>query len=131
MSSPLYAPAAPHSHGILGTPVFPVPPNHTNSTNRQQHTSPFNLWLVIMTAIIFFAILAWYNFSLAVYRYMIGSTPESGISNGNDILSSFGFAFMWTVIVVISYLYAIGAGKLNVNPEEEFGDALQNVPDNG
>ena len=58
------------------TPNSPVHNPNFTSTLHQHQNSSFNLWLVILTAVFFFLILAWYNVFLAFYNYFIGHNPN-------------------------------------------------------
>lgn len=47
-----------------------------SSTIDHHHTIVFNVWVVIVTAVVFFIILSWYNALLSVYNYAIGYNPN-------------------------------------------------------
>jgi hypothetical protein len=80
-------------------------------------TGTLNIWIVVITAILFFIILAWYNTLVAIYNYAIGNNPNQ-IKNYNEInkftmIGSIGYASLWTIIAIGIYYLLLNAGKLS------------------
>lgn len=98
-------------------------PSHTQAfTSTLHHTSLFNLWLVILTAMFFFTILSWYNFLSSLYYYLSNNTSylsgedlsqhEKIEKLRNQMVGTLIFALIWTVITLLSYWLLSGLGWL-------------------
>lgn len=76
-----------------------------------------NVWIIVITAIIFYVILSWYNALLFTYYYATGYNPNKvkDINKTNRIimLTSIGYAIIWTVISVCVYYFLLNNGKLH------------------
>ena len=80
----------------------------TSTLQDVKHTSGFNLTLVILTAIFFFLVLSWYNFTISLYNLVIGNTTGGTVTHGTlrkNCLYSFIFALLWTVIALLAYIF--------------------------
>ncbi len=83
-------------------------------TNHHHNIIGFNVWIVLLTAILFFTVLAWFNFALAFYGTLV-NTPnnDTNICNGchkcdrprhvDQTMSTLGFAIVWTIVTIILY----------------------------
>lgn len=97
-----------------------------NPVNFPQHiftsTMPYskkrengiNVFIVIMTAILFFTVLAWFNFALAFYGALTTTDPD----HKDETLTTLGFALMWTFIgisiyFVMDYYEVLGGSENN------------------
>ena len=60
-------------------------PTHifTSTMTDYSHISGFNVWIILLTAIFFFTVLAWFNFVLAFYGTLI-STYSNNRDNRNS-----------------------------------------------
>lgn len=79
----------------------------TSTLRTTPEDSAFNVALIIITAILFFVVLSFYNFILSVYNYMIGSNPNQ-IKNHNRVnrltlYETGGYLLVWTVITIFLY----------------------------
>lgn len=85
----------------------------------------FNIYEIVVTAVVFFIVLVWYNVALAIYNYFLGTPPsgsdipkinlddqDGGNIYYNDtsstVLDTIGYAVFWTLLaaaiyVVVSY----------------------------
>ena len=97
------------------------------STMTDHHISSFNVWIILLTAILFFTVLAWFNFVLAFYGTLVSSTRTKRNTNNqpthtDETLSTLGFAIVWTVVAIVMY-YAmewaevLGTDRNNTNRE--------------
>lgn len=73
-----------------------------NHTKAQPHI--FNFWLVVFTAIIFFLVLSWYNVLSLLFSYFGSQTEERKEEIRNERLVTIGFALVWTLITIFSYI---------------------------
>ncbi len=80
-------------------------------TDQKMHTSPFNVWMILLTAIFFFTVLAWFNFTLAFYGTIISTDPE----HKDETMSTFGFALVWTIVAIAIYYAMNSSGVLGGN----------------
>ena len=94
-------------------------PQHqfTSTLNGKYHHSGFNIYIVIITALIFFLILTFYNFVLAVYNYYTGYNPD-GVKNVDArnfriVLQTLGFLLVWLAITAVIYAIFKCQGALN------------------
>ena len=85
-----------------------------NNNPEKVGGTDINIWIIILTAIIFYAVLSWYNFFLALYNYMIcrNSESERCQNNSNDVGYSFGVAIIWTTIAIVIYMIFRDNGML-------------------
>ena len=105
--------------------VFTSTLHETN--NRPDTIAGFSVWIVILTAVFFFLVLSWYNFLLALYNYLITDIPRSesperaNDSNFKGMVSSFGFALIWTLIsifiLIVMAKYGMLTGKKETTEE--------------
>ena len=100
---------------MSGQPQFP---SHTFTSTLTDHRGKlphFNYFIVIMTALFFFTVLAWFNFALALYSTITTSDRD----HEDTTLINLGFAVIWTLIVVLIYVFMDYVGVLNGNVSEE------------
>lgn len=83
--------------------------------DRKHHLLGFNVYIVLMTALVFFSILAWFNFVLAWYGTWISTDPD----HVDQTLSTLGFALIWTGISILLYYVMKYTGVLGLLTEEE------------
>lgn len=111
----------------MSSPTFPThsrqPFTSTLHNDHRSHPTYFNIWIVILTAILFFVVLSWYNFVLATYNYLIGNNPNN-LKNFNQLnfrnmIASLVFAIIWTLLSVVIYYILIPAIRTNQNEETE------------
>ena len=80
-------------------------PVHTFTSTMTDHRGKipshpnFNYYIIILTAILFFTVLAWFNFALAFYGTIISTDPD----HKDETISTLGFAVFWTLIAVAIY----------------------------
>lgn len=72
---------------------------HPSFTSTLTHIPSFNIYIIIITALIFFTVLSWFNFVLAWYGTLITTDPE----HKDQTLVTFGYAIIWTIITIIIY----------------------------
>lgn len=104
----------------------PVHLQHNTFTSTLSHTNhmgPFNFWLVLTTALIFFAILSIYNLALSIYNYFVKIKPKR-MSNEKEILANLGFFIAWTLFVILLYFLVLRDHLMDVSEEETFNDAI-------
>jgi len=93
-------------------------PVHTFTSTMTDHKGQipsFNYYIIIITAIIFFNVLAWFNFVLAFYGTIISTDPD----HKDETLTTLGFAILWTIIAIAIY-YAMNCyGVLGSNGDSE------------
>lgn len=83
----------------------------TGQTHRYGESTELgvNIWIIILTAIIFYGVLSWYNFFLALYSWFIGSNPNNidnpDEENFNTVILTLGFAIFWTVVAILAYYF--------------------------
>lgn len=97
--------------------------------DRKTHENKFNYWIVIMTGMTFFGILSWYNFFLVLFNYILGTTSISGQNTKQQLITTFGYAMLWTIFVIIFYLVATKRNLLLGNPAAEFHDSSRVLSD--
>lgn len=105
------------------SPTHPFAGHAFSSTiyDKKTNENKFNYWIIIMTGITFFGVLSWYNFFLVLFNYICGT---STISNQKEqLISTLGYAALWTFFVVIFYLVATKRNLLLGNPAAEFHDS--------
>ena len=68
-------------------------------TDHKDHIIGINIYIILLTAILFFSVLAWFNFALALY----GTLTTTDSNHVDTTLQNLGFAIMWTIIVVAIY----------------------------
>ena len=72
----------------------------TDETGRaSHHDGGINIYIILLTAILFFTVLAWFNFALAFYGTVTSTDPD----HKDETLSTLGFAIMWTIIAAAIY----------------------------
>jgi heme/copper-type cytochrome/quinol oxidase subunit 2 len=87
--------------------------------NPSQHGGPgVNIYIIILTAILFFAVLGWFNFALAFYGTMTTTDPD----HHDETLSTFGFAVLWSLITVAIYYAMLYYGVLGGSDSSEKSD---------
>ena len=77
-----------------------------------------NIWIIMITAIFFFIILSWYNVGIEVFNFIFFQNQNSNEivenflgesetidTNTQNLISSIGFALLWTVISFMIYFY--------------------------
>ena len=78
-------------------------PQHTFTStlmnHKTHHSAGFNVWIVLLTAIFFFTVLAWFNFVLAFYATVTTTDPN----HKDQTMSTLGFAILWTLIAILMY----------------------------
>jgi hypothetical protein len=94
-------------------PTTPIPAyisqdQFTSTLNERQCRSKFNVWIAILTAIIFFLIWAIYTFLQSVYDFIIGanSTCVRNYEELNyfNVIASFGYMLLWIIITIVTYI---------------------------
>ena len=69
---------------------------------------PIDVSTLVITALLFFVILAWYTFFVHLYRYLIGYNPDHPDEDLEVIkksaLASLGYALLWTGLTLVIYL---------------------------
>lgn len=93
-----------------------TPTHQFTSTIDHHHQIVFNVWVVIVTAVIFFIILSWYNALLSVYNYAIGYNPNE-VCDYNDrnkqtMFATIGYAIIWTGLALSVYICLACSGRL-------------------
>ena len=87
------------------------------TTHEEAHGPDINIWIIIITAVIFYAVLSWYNFFLATYNYMVRNNSENKDDPDPDNLKTmgltFGFAVFWTLIAIFLYMILRNQGMLS------------------
>ncbi len=86
----------------------------TQSPFTSTYTHHNSLWVIIITAVLFFAILAWYDFASAVYTQgFIKSSSDEFKETRNRSKLNFGFAILWTAFAVSFYYILLNSGQLD------------------
>lgn len=84
--------------------------------DHSMHHSGFNVWMVVLTAIFFFTVLAWFNFALAFYGSITTTDPD----HEDETMSTLGFAIIWTVTAIAIYFTMEWSGVLGGgNPTDD------------
>lgn len=110
-----------------------LPLHHNVFANN--YNSSFNIYSVILTTMIFFLILSWYNFFLSLWYYIFNYNPNSSLSEKkyknlqrhnkkkelrdkylqeneiilrNGVWANFGYALFWSLVTILIYLYVHG-----------------------
>ena len=89
-------------------------PVHTFTSTMTDHRGKiphFNYYIILLTAILFFTVLAWFNFALAFYGTIITTDPE----HKDETISTLGFAVLWTMIAITIYYCMDWYGVLGDN----------------
>ena len=86
-------------HGPLHTPFSSTLHNHEKA---KPHL--FNFWLVVFTAIIFFLVLSWYNVLSLFFSYFGKHSEKRKEEIRNETLTALGFALVWTLITLFTYI---------------------------
>ena len=96
-------------------PIMSLAPVHfpqhiftSTMTDHRIHHSGFNVWMVLLTAIFFFTVLAWFNFALAFY----GTITTTDCDHDDQTMSTLGFAIVWTVTAIAIYYAMEWSGVL-------------------
>ena len=100
-------------------------PVHTFTSTMTDHRGNipnFNYYIIILTAIIFFTVLAWFNFALAFYGTIISSESD----NKDETLTTLGFAVMWTIIAIAIYYAMDWYGALGNDKSNDGHPLLRN-----
>ena len=77
-------------------------PRHAFTSTLTTHKGEIpsvNIFIVILTALIFFTVLSWFNFALAFYGTLTSTDPD----HVDITMNNFGFAIMWTVVTIAIY----------------------------
>ena len=93
-------------------------PVHTFTSTMTDHKGQipsFNYYIIILTAILFFTVLAWFNFVLAFYGTIISTDPD----HKDETLTTLGFAVLWTIIAIAIYYTMNWYGVLGSNGDNE------------
>lgn len=93
-------------------------PVHTFTSTMTDHKGQipsFNYYIIILTAILFFTVLAWFNFVLAFYGTIISTDSD----HKDETLTTLGFAVLWTIIAVAIYYTMNCHGVLGSNGDDE------------
>ena len=98
--------------------TFPghIPP-FTSTLHEHSLKSSINLWIVIITALFFFLVLSWYNFSIAAYNYYFEIVDKDRKMLSANLFSTLGFAVLWSILSVLLYLYLDYFGYLSASEE--------------
>ena len=87
------------------------------TTSEEAHGPDINVWIIVITALIFYSVLSWYNFFLATYNYMVRNNSENKENPDPDNLRimglTFGFAFFWTLLAIGLYILFRNQGMLS------------------
>ena len=85
-------------------------PTHvfTSTLNDNLQISNYNMYKTILTAILFFAVLSWFNFALALYTTFTTTDPE----HKDETIPTLGFALIWSIFAIIAYLMLTNLGFL-------------------
>ena len=83
----------------------------TLHSDKKYHTSNFNVFLVLMTALFFFTVLGWFNFAIAWYGTITSTDPN----HQDQTWSSFGFALFWTFLAIAIYIVMNYYGVLDID----------------
>ena len=67
--------------------------------SHHENVSGVNIYIILLTAVLFFAVLGWFNFVLAFYGTITTNDPD----HDDQTLSTLGFAILWTVIAAAIY----------------------------
>jgi hypothetical protein len=98
-------------------------------TSTMNSQSSFNLWIVIITAVIFYAVLSWYNFISTAYNYVIDFEENLIEITKDQVIANFGFAIFWSFIAFLLYKYFNSSGLLTPGPTEESNPLINNYVD--
>lgn len=74
-------------------------------------TPGFNIWPVVLTALLFFTVLSWYNAFLALYEYYFQHDQDRDVLR-NNLSTLVVFAVLWTVFAFLLYKFLNGNGLL-------------------
>lgn len=99
----------------LHTPLHTFTSTMTDTTNNKPHLPGFNYYVVILTAVIFFTVLSWFNFVLAWYGTVTSDDPN----HKDNTVNTLGFAVLWTLIAVSIYIVMNYYGVLGHNIDSE------------
>ena len=78
----------------------------TNHRGRISHPE-FNVWIVVLTALFFFAVLGWFNFAISSYGTLFNNDHD------DTTMNTLGFAIIWTLIAISIYFVMKWSGVLN------------------
>ena len=97
--------------------IYPIT-GITHEDASSNNTIPdINVWIIIITAVIFYAVLSWYNFFLASYNYITGNNPDKIENLDQENLKivglTFGFAIFWTIVAIGLYTFLAYKGMLS------------------
>ena len=109
---------------------FPKHPFTSTMTTHQAKIPSVNVFIVLLTALIFFSVLSWFNFVLAFYETItkynsnsnnnFNNKNNNNSNNKNNTLHTLGFAIIWTLITISIYYTMKWAGVLsNDNSDDE------------
>lgn len=93
----------------VGSPIPVHLPPYLPDKQKHRYQPRFDIWVVILTGVAFFTVLTWYTFLLQFYRYVIGYNSDSPKATRRilrrNAIAAFGFAVIWTTVLVAMYLY--------------------------
>ena len=93
---------------------------HPFTSTMTKHNPPaINIFIVLLTALIFFSVLSWFNFALAVYGTLTSTDPN----HVDTTMNSLGFAIIWTIITISIY-YTMEYAEVLSSPSPDSGEPL-------
>lgn len=99
----------------------PIPLQHVSFTStlhkhkKHQQGYHFNVWPILLTAVLFFLILSIYNFALALFNYYFTNKKHHRKDLRGEVYSTLGFLLLWALVALFSYLFLNYYQLLNSN----------------
>ena len=75
------------------------------SSTLEDKKTPFNLWIIIVTAFTFFSILAFFTFLLAAFGFFARKENKDGKEDKEEVLILLAFFLIWLAILIAVYIY--------------------------
>lgn len=87
---------------VLGTITLHQTPFTSTLHDAHKKFNGFNIWPIILTAVLFFLVLSWYNFVLTLFEYYTDQNNEDKVLRDN-LFSALGFALIFTLLALLIY----------------------------
>ena len=81
-----------------------IPKTFTSTLEDPSKKTPFNYWLIFMTAVIFFTVLSFYTFLLSLFGYFVRNDDDNDKDNRRGVLSLLAFFLVWLAFLIIIYI---------------------------
>ena len=95
----------PRAIKITATKYIPKTLSKPISSTIEDKKTPFNLWIIIVTAFTFFTILAFFTFLLAAFGFFARKEKKEDKEDKEEVLILLAFFLIWLAILIALYIY--------------------------